>query len=142
MKYVGERMIADTDDVDGNVHFNMETFDFYPHHSNTPIYSFRYTDIKKLESSRPFIKACITITFFDGHIFNLYTYRPATLLELLKSGIAACKEGVVDVDLTEEDNNKQDDQIIEKLTKLNELYKQGVITEEEFNTIKSRLINK
>ena len=133
-------MIADTDDVDGNVHFNMETFDFYPHHAINPIYTFKYSDIQKLESSRPFIKACITITFKDGHIFNLYTYRPATLVELLKSGIAANKDGVVDVDLSNEE--KEDEDIITKLEKLNELYKQGVITEEEFNTIKSRIINK
>ena len=135
MEYVGKRMIVDTDDYDGNIHFNMETFDFYPHHTKEPKFSWRYDQIKKITQSRPFIKACVTIVFKDNHVLNLYNYRPATLIALLKSGIDASKE-VVEVDLTKED--KKED-VVDQLEKLNKLYKEGVITEEEFNNIKARL---
>ncbi len=144
MEYVGKKMIVDTKKADGSVFFYKDYFEFVPRYDSQKQFGFSiyYKDVVSMNVSKG-IKCVTTIKLTDDKTCFLYNHRPDTLVALINAGRDAVKNGTdyVDADFTVK-NEPLTNEEIDKLTKLNELHKSGVLSDEEFEAQKNYILHK
>ncbi len=149
-EYVGRKMIADHADIGGGIYFYEESFAWKPRHYrfNSQAFEIRYADIEDVNvvetrKKRINIKA-------NGQIYFVDLYKVDHFLFFLDQAIKEAKQGVTSkpilTSLTKEPKEeapapkKEDGDITEKILEVAKLRDEGLITEEEFQAIKARLI--
>lgn len=141
MDYVGKRMICDMDKADGNVLFEREYFTFVPRNVDLKKYELTlyYKDITKIRGYKG-IKSTVCVDV-GSTTYRFYLYKMATFIEMLESG----RKGYNVVDAEVINESKQEplsNEQIDKLAKLAELRKSGVLSEEEFEKEKKLILNR
>lgn len=140
--YYGKSMIADRDQADGNVSFEKEEMIFRPRSYDLKKFevAIRYEDIKEVKYYKG-LKSTVALETKKG-IFKFHMYKMNTFVQQVESGRKYWN--VVDAEVT--DNKKTQtpltDEQIDKLSKLAELHKNGVLTDDEFEKEKSLIIDR
>lgn len=140
--YYGKSMIADRDQADGNVSFEKEEMIFRPRSYDLKKYevTIRYEDIKEVKYYKG-LKSTVALETKNG-TFKFHMYKMNTFVQQVESGRKYWN--VVDAEVT--DNKKTQtpltDEQIDKLSKLAELHKNGVLTDDEFEKEKSLIIDR
>ena len=141
MDYVGKRMICDMDKADGNGLFEKEYFDFVPRSYNEKQYEQRiyYKDITNVRGYKG-IKSTVCVDV-NSTTYRFYMYKMNTFIELVESGRK--NWNVVDAEVIKEAKQEPlSDAQLDKLAKLADLHKNGILTEEEFEKEKNLIINR
>ena len=141
MDYVGKRMICDMDKADGNVLFEKEYFDFVPRSYNEKQYEQRiyYKDITNVRGYKG-IKSTVCVDV-NSTTYRFYMYKMNTFIELVESGRK--NWNVVDAEVIKEAKQEPlSDAQLDKLAKLADLHKNGILTEDEFEKEKNLIINR
>lgn len=135
--YIGKKMIVDTDGADGGAYFEKEIISWKARDPSQQSRNFeiKYSDIRKITTYNS-MKKKVVLTLADGSERSFYMYRSGTFVELLKAGIDACKyaESHGNVPLSNTD--------LDRLSKLNGLHKEGVLTDEQFEFEKNEIMKK
>lgn len=136
--YDGKKMIVDTEKYDGGVYFHKDHFEFIPRRFKEATIKIEYTDIEKVDY-RHGIKSVVRVYLKDGKHHDFYMHKLATFLEILKSAIEDHKV----IDLTKKEPIKEiSKEDIEKLEKLLELHKAGVLSNEEYQSQKDIIMKR
>jgi hypothetical protein len=137
LEYIGKKMIVDTDGADGGAYFEKEALiwkarDLSQQNRNFEI---KYSDIRKITTYNS-IKKQVVLTLADGSERSFYMYRSGTFVELVKAGIEANKyaESHGSIPLSNAD--------LDRLSKLNGLHKEGVLSDEQFEFEKNEIMKK
>ena len=141
MDYVGKRMICDMDKADGNVLFEKEYFDFVPRSYNEKQYEQRiyYKDITNVRGYKG-IKSTVCVDV-NSTTYRFYMYKMNTFIELVESG--RNNWNVVDAEVVKETKQEPlSDAQLDKLAKLADLLKNGILNDEEFEKEKNLIINR
>lgn len=136
-KYIGENMIVDTNNADGGVYFEKEYFLWKARDLNKSQYNLtiRYDEIKDVVVVQG-IKKRVEVTMKDGKTHYFYLYRSGTFVELINAG----REANNYIDATRPAQMSDED--LDRLTKLSQLHKDGVLTDEQFEAQKKEIMNK
>ena len=141
--YVGKNMVCDTVDVDGGVRFEKEYFGFYPRGFVDPTIVIKYEDIKNIKYASGIKKRVDIIT--DKRTYQFYLYKANTFIQILNQARKdiSMNDGVSpENDFTKKEQEPLTNEQIDKLTKLSQLHKDGVLSDEEFNKEKNLIINR
>ena len=137
VEYIGKNMIVDTRAADGGVYFEKERFIWKSRNYNPKLdIIIYYKDIKDVVIISG-IKKRVDVTLNDGKMYNFFLYRSGTFVELINAGREACKDQI-----EEKGSLEMSDEDIEKLKKLSELQKGGVLTTEQFEAQKNEILKK
>ena len=134
-------MICDMDKADGNVLFEKEYFDFVPRSYNEKQYEQRiyYKDITNVRGYKG-IKSTVCVDV-NSTTYRFYMYKMNTFIELVESGRK--NWNVVDAEVVKETKQEPlSDAQLDKLAKLADLHKNGILTDEEFEKEKNLIINR
>ena len=136
-------MICDTRYADGNVYFHEDFFEFKARDSRFSSYDvqIRYEDITNIETYMG-IKKTVVIVTKDGNRHYFYMYKMNTFVALVNAGR---NKDVVTYDATEEASETKKEissEDLEKLSQLNNLHKDGVLSDEEFESQKDIIMEK
>lgn len=139
-EYVGQHTVADMDRADGNVYFEKEYMEFRPRsyeqrNLGVKIFYKAITDVKGYKS----LKSTVAVETTSG-VFKFYMYKMNTFIELVNAGRKGWN--VVDAEVKEVKKEPLTDAQLDKLAKLNELHKQGVLTDEQFEEEKNLILNR
>lgn len=142
--YVGKKMICDIKEADGGVYFEREYFEFRPRAIEDRKYQFKiyYKDIISVQGYKG-IKSTVAVQVAKGY-YKFFMYKMNTFIELVEAGRKGYNIVDVDVDTTEPVNSKEPltDAQLDKLSKLNQLHKDGVLSDEQFEEEKSLILNR
>ena len=146
MSYVNQRMIIDTPKADGNVYFFQDYLEFRARDSRLDKNNFviYYDDITSIENYTG-IKKTVVLVLKDGRRQYFYMYKNNTFIALVNEGRnrnVVEAETVVDATVKEEKKKEITQEDLDKLAKLNELRKDGVLSDEEFNQQKANILDK
>ena len=141
--YVGQKMIADHNNIGGGVYFEPEYLEWKPRHYRFKEQGFKlyYKDITSVSMLETFKKRIIMHTASDQYTIDLY--RVDTFLYLLDKGRKAAQDSG-DGDVTEasvESEHPSQDNISE-LERLAKLHESGALTDEEFKLAKEKILAK
>lgn len=131
MSYVGKKMIADTLVCGGGVYFREDHLSWISRGHEHPEAHFDvyYKDIADVKVI-PTHKKRIDI-YANGKVYSIRLYRVNVFMEILKEARENCsKQGSGPLDAA----------VLQRIAELEKLKEQGAITEEEFNILKSRLM--
>ena len=137
-EYVGKTMIVDMRVADGDVTFEKDYFVWRARRGSNlqnkvVIY---YKDIKWVNADRSSNKKRIAIILNNDKVYYFYLYKLDTFLELIQAG----KEGVKAIESGETLPISDDD--LNRLSKLVELHKEGVLTDSQFESQKNEIMKK
>mgnify|MGYP003298972356 CR=1 FL=1 len=143
MEYVGQKMICDMRHADGNVLFDKEYIEFSPRNYNEKKYELRifYRDITAVKGYKG-IKSTVVIEA-NGKSYEFYMYKMNTFIDFVEQGRK--NWNVVDIPTENNEEKKQEpltDAQLEKLSKLSQLHKDGVLNDEEFEKEKNLILNR
>ena len=156
VEYVGESMIVDTRKADGGAYFEREFFAWRPRDEKKSQYNItiRYEDIQSI-IIMPDIKKRVEVTLKNGTTYNFYLYKAATFVELINAGREAAKngfkdvkekEGIIDAEVEPVKELGQDviisDEDIDRLFKINQLHKDGILDDKQFEIQKNEVMKK
>lgn len=133
--YINKNMICDTAFADGGIYFYEDYFTFQARNGN-PKYSLKiyYRDIDDL-SIISGIKKHVIVRMKNSSVqYHFYIYKAATMCQFIQAGM----EHVRNANNRSNTLSKED---LDKLVKLNELHKDGVISDEQFEKEKNAILN-
>ena len=137
-EYVGKTMIVDTRVADGGVTFEKDCFIWKARH-DTNLQNrivVNYKDIKEIKVDRSSNKKRVIVIMNNDKVYYFYLYKVETFLELIEAG----KEGIKAIESGETLPISDDD--LERLSKLVELHKEGVLTDAQFESQKNEIMKK
>ena len=137
-EYVGKTMIVDTRIADGGVTFEKDCFIWKARH-DTNLQNrivVNYKDIKEIKVDRSSNKKRVAVIMNNDKVYYFYLYKVETFLELIEAG----KEGIKAIESGETLPISDDD--LERLSKLVELHKEGVLTDSQFESQKNEIMKK
>ena len=140
MNYIGQKMICDMKYADGSVHFEKEYLEFLPRNYGDRKHELiiYYRDIVDVKGYKG-IKSTVVIQTNEKS-YEFYLYKMNTFIDFVEQGRK--KWNVIDLT---SDDKKQDaltDAQLDKLSKLNQLHKDGVLNDEEFEKEKNLILNR
>ena len=143
MEYINQKMKIDTLRADGWVYFTEDYLEFRARDARLASYNFqiRYDDITGIETYGGIKKTVVLITKDGGRHF-FYMYKMNTFVAIVESGRK--HEGTStstssSSSTTERPISSED---LAKLSQLNDLHKDGVLSDEEFERQKTLILNK
>ena len=137
-EYVGKTMIVDTRIADGGVTFEKDCFIWKARH-DTNLQNrivVNYKDIKEIKVDRSSNKKRVAVIMNNDKVYYFYLYKVETFLELIEAG----KEGIKAIESGETLPISDDD--LNRLSKLVELHKEGVLTDSQFESQKNEIMKK
>ena len=137
-EYVGKTMIVDTRIADGGVTFEKDYFIWKARH-DTNLQNrivVNYKDIKEIKVDRSSNKKRVAVIMNNDKVYYFYLYKVETFLELIEAG----KEGIKAIESGETLPISDDD--LNRLSKLVELHKEGVLTDSQFESQKNEIMKK
>lgn len=137
-EYVGKNMIVDTRIADGGVTFEKDCFIWKARH-DTNLQNrivVNYKDIKEIKVDRSSNKKRVAVIMNNDKVYYFYLYKVETFLELIEAG----KEGIKAIESGETLPISDDD--LNRLSKLVELHKEGVLTDSQFESQKNEIMKK
>lgn len=137
-EYVGKTMIVDMRVADGGVTFEKDCFVWKARH-DTNLQNrivVNYKDIKEIKVDRSSNKKRVAVIMNNDKVYYFYLYKVETFLELIEAG----KEGVKAIESGETLPISDDD--LNRLSKLVELHKEGVLTDSQFESQKNEIMKK
>ena len=137
-EYVGKTMIVDTRVADGGVTFEKDCFIWKARH-DTNLQNrivVNYKDIKEIKVDHSSNKKRVAVIMNNDKVYYFYLYKVETFLELIEAG----KEGIKAIESGETLPISDDD--LERLSKLVELHKEGVLTDSQFESQKNEIMKK
>lgn len=137
-EYVGKTMIVDTRVADGGVTFEKDCFIWKARH-DTNLQNrivVNYKDIKEIKVDRSSNKKRVAVIMNNDKVYYFYLYKVETFLELIEAG----KEGIKAIESGETLPISDDD--LNRLSKLVELHKEGVLTDAQFESQKNEIMKK
>ena len=137
-EYVGKTMIVDTRVADGGVTFEKDCFIWKARH-DTNLQNrivVNYKDIKEIKVDRSSNKKRVIVIMNNDKVYYFYLYKVETFLELIEAG----KEGIKAIESGETLPISDDD--LERLSKLVELHKEGVLTDAQCESQKNEIMKK
>ena len=139
VEYIGKKMVVDTRAADGGAYFESDHFlwkarGYYPK-LDIIIY---YKDIRDVivVNGR---KKRVEVYTNNGQRYDFYLYKAATFAEFINSGIEACKHP--EIEQKSESKAISDEDLI-RLKQLSDLHKDGVLSDEQFDTQKNEILKK
>lgn len=143
MNYVGQKMICDMNCADGNVHFEKEYLEFLPRNYGNRKYEVKiyFRDIINIKGYKG-IKSTVVIDTAEKS-YKFYMYKMNTFIDFVEQGRK--NWNVIDLTAEEEPKTEQkplSDAQLDKLAKLNQLHKDGVLDDEQFEKEKNLIINR
>lgn len=135
--YIGQNMIVDTNAADGGVYFEKEYFMWKARDLNKSQFNLtiHYADIKSVIVVQG-IKKRVEVTLNDGKTYYFYLYRSGTFVELINAGREANRQ------IIENGSAVISDSDLDRLSKLNQLHKDGVLTDEQFEAQKKEIMSR
>lgn len=144
IEYIGKDMVCDSRKADGSIHFEKDYFEFRPRNLCDKKFEFRvnYKDIKEVRGYKG-IKSRVEVETNET-TYYLYIYKMNTLVEILNTAKNAVIENqeAVDIDLTKKEKEPLTEEQLDKLTKLNQLHKDGVLSDAQFEEEKNLILNR
>lgn len=130
------------DKADGNVLFEKEYMDFVPRAMELKKYELRiyFKDITKVRGYKG-IKSTVCVDVGDK-TYRFYMYKMNTFIEMVESGRKGYN--VVDAVVIDPKNEQAPltNEQLDRLTKLSQLHKDGVLSDAEFEKEKNLIINR
>ena len=139
VEYAGKKMIVDTRSADGGVYFEKDHFLWkargYNPRLDIDIY---YKDIKEVivVNGR---KKRVEVYLHDGKRYDFYLYKAATFAQFINAGIEANKHPEIE---QKSESHAISDEDLNRLKQLSELHKDGVLSDEQFDTQKNEILKK
>ncbi len=135
--YIGKKMIVDTKVADGSVYFEKDHFEWRARDLRRSQYdvSIKYSDVKDIFVSSG-AKKRVDVTLVDGKVYHFYLYKGATFAQFINAGREACNaiETNGTAPISDED--------LDRLSKLTQLHKDGVLDDNQFESQKNEILKK
>ena len=137
-EYVGKTMIVDMRVADGGVTFEKDHFVWKARY-DTNLQNkvvINYKDIKEVKVDRSNNKKRVAVILNNDKVYYFYLYKVDTFIELIEAG----KEGVKALESGDTLPISDDD--LNRLSKLTQLHKEGVLTDAQFESQKNEIMKK
>lgn len=132
--YIGESMVVDTAKADGGAYFEVDHFVWKARDSMLSAKVF-YADIENVYIIQG-AKKRVDVVLKNKKYYSFFLYKAQTFVDLINAGRAAMKQK------EETGFSPMSDEDIDKLYKINQLHKDGILTDSEFEIQKNDLMKK
>ena len=137
INFIGEDMIVDRYAADGGAYFEADHFVWKARDINESKYNLtiRYEDIKEISIVQG-IKKRVDVTLYNGKVYYFFLYKANTFVELINAGRESVK-------LKKENGfSPISNEDIDRLSKISQLHKDGILSDSEFELQKDEIMKK